>query len=181
MKTPHILMMAAGTGGHVFPALAVSEELTQRGAVIHWLGTPKGMENGLAAPLGYPFHAIDMQGLRGKGIGRLLKLPVTLLSATMAAMKVIRSNQIDMVVGFGGYVTAPGGIAARMTGTPLIIHEQNAIAGMSNRYLAKMATKVLQAFEGTFADSQQDAKLETVGNPVRNTITGVAAPIDRSL
>ncbi len=176
MKTPHILMMAAGTGGHVFPALAVSEELTQRGAVIHWLGTPNGMENRLVEPTDYAFHAINMQGLRGKGIGRLLKLPISLLSATMAATKIIRSNKIDMVVGFGGYVSAPGGIAARMTKTPLIIHEQNAIAGMSNRYLAKMATKVLQAFEHTFADSQLDAKLETVGNPVRNAISGVAEP-----
>ncbi|MBP2280115.1 UDP-N-acetylglucosamine--N-acetylmuramyl-(pentapeptide) pyrophosphoryl-undecaprenol N-acetylglucosamine transferase [Psychrobacter sp. PL19] len=179
MKTPHILMMAAGTGGHVFPALAVAEELTQRGAVIHWLGTANGMENGLVEPTGYTFHAIAMQGLRGKGIGRLLKMPVTLLSAVMAVIKIIRSNQIDMVVGFGGYVTAPGGIAARMTGTPLIIHEQNAIAGMSNRYLAKIATKVLQAFEHTFANSQRDRKLETVGNPVRNAITGVAAPSAR--
>lgn len=176
MKTPHVLMMAAGTGGHVFPALAVSEVLTQRGAVIHWLGTASGMENGLVEPAGYPFHAIAMQGMRGKGIARLFKTPITLLSATMAAIKIIRSNQIDMVVGFGGYVTAPGGIAARMTGTPLIIHEQNAIAGMSNRYLAKIATKVLQAFEYTFADSQSSAKLETVGNPVRNAITGVATP-----
>ncbi|WP_201557284.1 undecaprenyldiphospho-muramoylpentapeptide beta-N-acetylglucosaminyltransferase [Psychrobacter sp. 72-O-c] len=183
MKTPHILMMAAGTGGHVFPALAVSEALTQRGAVIHWLGTENGMENGLVEPAGYTFHAIAMQGLRGKGVGRLLKMPVTLLSATMAVIKIIRSNKIDMVVGFGGYVTAPGGIAARMTGTPLIIHEQNAIAGMSNRYLAKISTKVLQAFENTFANSQLDAKfstkLETVGNPVRNAITGVAAPSAR--
>ena len=179
MKKPHILMMAAGTGGHVFPALAVAEELTQRGAVIHWLGTPNGMENGLVKPTGYSFHAIDMQGLRGKGVGRLLKLPVTLLSATMAAIKVIRNNQIDIVVGFGGYVTAPGGIAARMTSTPLIIHEQNAIAGMSNRYLSKIATKVLQAFEHTFANSELDAKLDTVGNPVRNTITGVVEPTVR--
>ena len=179
MKIPHILMMAAGTGGHVFPALAVAEELTKRGAVIHWLGTPTGMENSLVHPTGYTFHAIHMQGLRGKGVGRLLTLPFTLLSATMAAIKVIRSHQIDMVVGFGGYVTAPGGIAARLTGTPLIIHEQNAIAGMSNRYLAKISNKVLQAFEGTFAHSQPSTTLETVGNPVRNTITGVAAPIDR--
>lgn len=179
MKTPHILMMAAGTGGHVFPALAVAEELTQRGAVIHWLGTLNGMENGLVAPTGYTFHAIAMQGLRGKGVGRLLKMPVTLLSATMAVIKIIRSNQIDMVVGFGGYVSAPGGIAARITSTPLIIHEQNAIAGMSNRYLAKIATKVLQAFENTFANSQLDRKIETVGNPVRNAITGVAAPSAR--
>ena len=176
MKTVNILMMAAGTGGHVFPALAVSEELTRRGAVIHWLGTEAGMENDLVKPTGYAFHPIAMQGLRGKGIGRLLKMPVTLVSATMAAVKIIRSNNIDVVVGFGGYVSAPGGIAARMTGTPLIIHEQNAIAGMSNRYLAKIAVKVLQAFEDTFGNSQSNAKLETVGNPVRNTITGVAAP-----
>ncbi len=179
MKTANILMMAAGTGGHVFPALAVSEELTRRGAVIHWLGTESGMENDLVKPVGYAFHPIAMQGLRGKGIGRLFKMPMTLLSATMAAAKIIRSNNIDMVVGFGGYVSAPGGIAARMTGTPLIIHEQNAIAGMSNRYLAKIASKVLQAFEDTFANSQSSAKLETVGNPVRNTITGVAAPATR--
>ncbi len=159
--------------------LAVSDELTQRGAVIHWLGTPNGMENGLVEPTGYTFHAIDMQGLRGKGIGRLLKMPVTLLSATMAAVKIIRNNQIDVVVGFGGYVTAPGGIAARLTKTPLIIHEQNAIAGMSNRYLSKIATKVLQAFEHTFANSELDAKLETVGNPVRNAITGVDEPTVR--
>ena len=183
MKTPHILMMAAGTGGHVFPALAVSELLAERGAVIHWLGTENGMENRLVAPTDYAFHAIAMQGLRGKGVGRLLKMPITLLSATMAVIKIIRSNKIDMVVGFGGYVTAPGGIAARMTGTPLVIHEQNAIAGMSNRYLAKIATKVLQAFEDTFANSELDSdsnrKLETVGNPVRNAITGVAAPAER--
>lgn len=176
MKKPHILMMAAGTGGHVFPALAVSEELVKRGAVIHWLGTPHGMENGLVEPTGYRFHAIDMQGLRGKGVGRLLKLPMTLLSATMATIRIIRSHQIDVVVGFGGYVTAPGGIAARLTKTPLIIHEQNAIAGMSNRYLSKIATKVLQAFEHTFAHSELDSKVETVGNPVRNTITGVDEP-----
>jgi UDP-N-acetylglucosamine--N-acetylmuramyl-(pentapeptide) pyrophosphoryl-undecaprenol N-acetylglucosamine transferase len=183
MKTPHILMMAAGTGGHVFPALAVSEELTRRGAVIHWLGTPAGMENDLVQPTGYAFHAIAMQGLRGKGIGRLLKLPITLLSTTMAVIKIIRSNKIDMVVGFGGYISAPGGIAARMTGTPLIIHEQNAIAGMSNRYLAKIASKVLQAFDNTFTASQlnttTNSKLQTVGNPVRNAITGVAAPAAR--
>ena len=179
MKTPHILMMAAGTGGHVFPALAVAEALTERGAVIHWLGTASGMENDLVKPVGYTYHPIAMQGLRGKGVTRLLKMPVTLLSATLATIKIIRSNQIDMVVGFGGYVTAPGGIAARLTGTPLIIHEQNAVAGMSNRYLAKIATQVLQAFENTFADSQSSPKLTTVGNPVRNAITGVAEPLRR--
>src|SRR5690606_41482215 len=102
MKTPHILMMAAGTGGHVFPALAVSEELTKRGAVIHWLGTPHGMEIRLVSPTGYPFHAIDMQGLRGKGVGRVLKVQVKLFSARMAAIKVVRGKQRDRVLGSGG-------------------------------------------------------------------------------
>ena len=178
MNKPHILMMAAGTGGHVFPALAVAEELTRRGAVIHWLGTPNGMENDLVRPKGYAFHSIEMQGLRGKGIGRVFKMPFTLSSATMAAIKVIKSNKIDVVVGFGGYVTAPGGLAAKATGVPLIIHEQNAIAGMSNRYLAKMATKVLQAFENTFGDStaKENPKLVTVGNPVREAITAIEPP-----
>ena len=92
MRAPQILMMAAGTGGHVFPALAVAEELSSRGAQIHWLGTPGGMENDLVGPTGYTFHAINMQGLRGKGVGRLLKLPSTLLAATLAAVKIIRAR-----------------------------------------------------------------------------------------
>ena len=179
VNAPRILMMAAGTGGHVFPALAVAQELVNRGAVIHWLGTPAGMENDLVKPTGYSFHAINMQGLRGKGLGRVFKLPSTLLAATLAAVKVIKNNHIDMVIGFGGYVSAPGGLAAKMTKTPLVIHEQNAIAGMSNRYLAKLSNKVLQAFENTFGNSQNINKLETVGNPIRNTISGVVAPAER--
>lgn len=177
-KSPQILMMAAGTGGHVFPALAVAEELANRGATIHWLGTQVGMENDLVKPTGYDYHAINMQGLRGKGLGRLLKLPMTLFAAVMAVTKIIKQNKIDLVVGFGGYVSAPGGIAAKMTKTPLIVHEQNAIAGMSNRYLAKMALNVLQAFDGTFNKGQSD-KVKTVGNPVRNAISGVHAPTER--
>lgn len=175
---PKVLMMAAGTGGHVFPALAVAEELTRRGAEIHWLGTPKGMENDLVRPMGYTFHTIDMQGLRGKGLGRLLKMPFTLSQAMLASIRVIKSYNIDVVVGFGGYISAPGGLAAKTTGTPLIIHEQNAIAGMSNRYLAKLATKVLQAFPGTFGDSESadNLKLETVGNPVREAIYQIEPP-----
>ena len=178
---PNILMMAAGTGGHVFPALAVAEELTKRGAKVHWLGTPQGMENDLVRPVGYTFHTIDMQGLRGKGIGRILKMPFTLSQAMLASIRIIKRNNIDAVVGFGGYVSAPGGLAAKATGTPLIIHEQNAIAGMSNRYLAKLATKVLQAFPNTFGDSEspESPKLETVGNPVRDAICKIPAPEER--
>ncbi|WP_296403971.1 undecaprenyldiphospho-muramoylpentapeptide beta-N-acetylglucosaminyltransferase [Psychrobacter sp.] len=174
-------MMAAGTGGHVFPALAVAEELTKRGAVVHWLGTPQGMENELVRPIGYAFHTIDMQGLRGKGVTRMLKMPVSLSQAMLASIRIIKRNNIDVVVGFGGYVSAPGGLAAKSTGTPLIIHEQNAIAGMSNRYLAKLASKVLQAFPNTFGDSESsdNPKLETVGNPVRDAICKIAPPEER--
>ncbi len=174
---PNILMMAAGTGGHVFPALSVAEELTKRGANIHWLGTPTGMENDLVKPKGYQFHAIDMVGLRGKGIVRLLKLPLTLGNAILQARQIIQENQIDVVVGFGGYVTAPGGIAGKLLGRPLLIHEQNAIAGMSNRYLAKISNKVMQAFTYTFGEDNK--KLITVGNPVREKITQITEPVKR--
>lgn len=186
-----VLMMAAGTGGHVFPALAVASLLKERGAIVHWLGTPTGMENDLVKPQGYDFHAIQMQGLRGKGVGRLLKLPSTLTKAILQAKKVMIDNDIDVVVGFGGYVTAPGGLAAKWLGKPLLIHEQNAIAGMSNRYLAKIADKVMQAFDGTFAttasvtnakvglpthQSSNSNKVMTVGNPVRQDIINAIPP-----
>lgn len=174
-------MMAAGTGGHVFPALAVADELTRRGAIVHWLGTPQGMENDLVRPTGYTFHTIQMHGIRGKGVGRVLKMPMMLSKAVLASIKIIKADNINIVVGFGGYVTAPGGLAARATGKPLVIHEQNAIAGMSNRYLAKVATKVLQAFPNTFGDSDSadNPKLETVGNPVREAICEIAPPESR--
>lgn len=173
-RQPRILMMAAGTGGHVFPALAVAHELQRQGAVVHWLGTVTGMENDLLADSGFTYHAINMQGLRGNGIKRLLQTPTTLLKATLACIKIIQSNQIDIVVGFGGYVTAPGGLAAKFCKKPIVIHEQNAIAGMSNRYLAKMAKKVMQAFPNTFALAED--KVITVGNPVREAITNVPPP-----
>lgn len=172
---PRILIMAAGTGGHVFPAMAVAHELQKQGAVVHWLGTVVGMENDLLADSDFVYHAINMQGLRGNGMARLLKTPTTLLKATLAVIKIIQSNKIDVVVGFGGYVTAPGGLAARFCKKPIIIHEQNAIAGMSNRYLAKMAKKVLQAFPNTFT-ALPEAKVITVGNPVRDAITNVPPP-----
>lgn len=177
----NVLMMAAGTGGHVFPALAVAEELTKRGANIHWLGTPAGMENELVAKHGYPFHAIDMQGLRGKGLARMIKLPFMLFKAVMTARSIIKDNAIDVVVGFGGYVTAPGGLAAKLSGKPLIIHEQNAIAGMSNKNLARQADKVLQAFDGAFdfMASTLGSRLMTVGNPVRGNIANLPEPATR--
>lgn len=173
----NVLLMAAGTGGHVFPALAVADELIFRGAVVHWLGTPNGMENELVAKHGYIMHHIDMQGLRGKGLARAIKLPFMLFKAVMASKKIIKNNNIDVVIGFGGYVTVPGGWASKLSGKPLIIHEQNAIAGMSNKTLALCSEKVLQAFDGAFIGMGD--RLITVGNPVRNAIIHAAPPSER--
>lgn len=179
LKKINVLMMAAGTGGHVFPALAVADEMMARGAVIHWLGTPKGMENELVAKHGHTMHHIDMQGLRGKGLVRAIKLPFMLFKAVMASKNIIKNNDIDVVIGFGGYVTAPGGLAAKLCKIPLIIHEQNAIAGMSNKNLARHADKVLQAFDGAF--DSDGKKVLTVGNPVRQSIANIAPPKERYL
>lgn len=170
---PTVLMMAAGTGGHIFPALAVADELTKKGAKVLWLGTPSGMENALVGDK-YPIHPIDMQGLRGKGLVRMIKMPFMLLSATRQARQVIKDNGVDVVIGFGGYVTMPGGMAAKWSKKPLLIHEQNAIAGMSNRTLANYADKVLQAFDGAFG-----SKAVTVGNPVRSNIGNIPKPENR--
>lgn len=173
----NVLIMAAGTGGHVFPALAVADELKERGANVHWLGTPNGMENELVGKHGYLMHHIDMQGLRGKGLARAIKLPFMLFRAVMASKKVIQNNNIDVVIGFGGYVTVPGGLASRLARKPLIIHEQNAIAGMSNKTLAPYSAKVLQAFDGAFGGLGE--RLMTVGNPVRQAIINTAPPDER--
>ncbi|MDO5651745.1 MAG: undecaprenyldiphospho-muramoylpentapeptide beta-N-acetylglucosaminyltransferase [Moraxella sp.] len=181
MTQKNILMMAAGTGGHVFPALAVADELAKRGMTVHWLGTPNGMENELVAKHGYAFHAIDMQGLRGKGLARVVKLPFMLFKAVMATRAIIKDNNIDVAVGFGGYVTAPGGLATKLAKKPLVIHEQNAIVGMSNKNLARHADKVLQAFDGAFGEmaSSLGKRLVTVGNPVRRDIEDLPTPIQR--
>ncbi len=168
-----VLIMAAGTGGHIFPALAVADELTQRGAVVHWLGTPMGMENTLVGER-YPMHHIAMQGVRGKGVGRLFALPTMLLKALGTAKAIIQQNQIDVVVGFGGYVSVPGGLAAKLMGKPLIIHEQNATAGLANRILARFAQVILQGFSGAFGANT--AKMLTVGNPVRKVICDLPPP-----
>lgn len=168
-----VLIMAAGTGGHIFPALAVADELTQRGAVVHWLGTPMGMENTLVGGR-YPVHHIAMQGVRGKGIGRLLALPTRLWTTIKVVKTIIQTNQIDGVVGFGGYVSVPGGVAAKLMGKPLIIHEQNATAGLANRILARFAQTILQGFGGAFGVNT--AKMLTVGNPVRKAICDLPPP-----
>lgn len=168
-----VLMMAGGTGGHVFPALAVAKELQQQGAVIHWLGTESGIEAELVPDAGIALHYLAIKGLRGKGLLGLLKAPFKIIKATLQAKKIITEIKPHVVVGFGGYVTGPGGVAAKIAGIPLVIHEQNAIAGLTNKLLAKLSDSVMQAFPNTLKNAR------TVGNPVRESVTVLPAPATR--
>lgn len=172
-RVANVMVMAAGTGGHIFPALAVAEKLRSQGVQVHWLATQAGMEHRLVAPSGIQLYPIDIQGLRGNGLRRLIAAPFKIIKATLAAMRLMKALDIDVVVGFGGYVAGPGGLAARLLGIKLVIHEQNAIAGMTNRQLARIATTVLQAFPDAFP---QSSKVRTTGNPVRADILNVSEP-----
>ncbi|MDB5982459.1 MAG: murG, partial [Pseudomonas sp.] len=163
----NVLIMAGGTGGHVFPALACAREFQARGYSVHWLGTPRGIENQLVPEAGLPLHLINMTGLRGKGVLALFKAPFVLLKALLQARKIVKQLRPVCVLGLGGYVTGPGGIAAKLAGVPLIIHEQNAIAGTANRSLVPFASRVCEAFPNTFSAS---AKRRTTGNPVRTEL-----------
>ena len=167
------MMMAAGTGGHVFPALAVAKELQQQGYQVSWLATPTGMENRLLKNHDIPIYQIDIQGVRGNGLVRKVLAPFKILKATLSAMRYMKQLKVDAVAGFGGYVAGPGGLAARALGIPVIIHEQNAIAGFTNTQLSRIAKTVCQAFPNTFA--AQD-KIVTTGNPVRKEITEILNP-----
>lgn len=163
----NVLIMAGGTGGHVFPALACAREFQARGYTVHWLGTPRGIENELVPQAGLPLHRIEMSGLRGKGLLSLLKAPLLLVKALWQARRVLRELRPVCVLGMGGFVTGPGGWAARLAGVPLVIHEQNAVAGTANRSLVPFASRVCEAFPDTFAAS---AKRRTTGNPVREEL-----------
>lgn len=163
----NVLIMAGGTGGHVFPALACAEEFRARGYTVHWLGTPRGIENELVPQAGIALHLIQVSGLRGKGLLSLLKAPLQLVRALFQARRVVAELQPVCVLGMGGFVTGPGGLAARLAGVPLIIHEQNAVAGTANRALAPLARRICEAFPDTFGAS---AKRRTTGNPVRSEL-----------
>lgn len=162
-----VLIMAAGTGGHIFPALTVARLLQSRGVNVEWLGTPAGMENRVLEGTDIELHRLPVSGLRGKGALALFKAPFMLMKSLLGAIKVVRQVKPGCVLGMGGYVTGPGGLAAWLLRVPLIIHEQNAVAGTSNRLLAPLSRHVLQAFPNTFTDS---AKVVTTGNPVRDEI-----------
>lgn len=168
-----VMIMAGGTGGHVFPALAVADELTQRGVEVHWLGTEKGIEARLVPDAGYPLSFITVSGLRGNGALGWLISPFRILKAIRQALGVIRASRPDVVLGFGGFASGPGGVAAWLKKIPLLIHEQNAIPGLTNKLLAKLAARVLTGFPSSF-DNKVDA--QWVGNPVRKQIEDLAMP-----
>lgn len=172
-KKKRLLVMAGGTGGHVFPAIAVAQFLQQQGWDICWLGTQDRMEAQLVPKHGIPIEFIQISGLRGKGIGALIKAPWRILRAIWQARKIIKTYQPHAVLGMGGYVSGPGGVAAKLCGVPIVLHEQNAVAGLTNSWLAKIATKVLQAFPKAFPDA------EVVGNPVRQTLFAMPSPKQR--
>lgn len=170
------LVMAGGTGGHVFPALAIAQRLIADGWQVHWLGSQGGMEVELVTKHGLPISTLPVSGLRGKGVAGLLAAPLKLLRSLAGALAVIRREKPQVVLGFGGFASGPGGVAARLSGIPLIVHEQNAIPGLTNKLLSRIATRTLAAFP------QATEKLpgaRVVGNPVRDVIRAVPEPAQR--
>lgn len=166
-----LMVMAGGTGGHVYPAMAVADYLKTMGWKIVWLCTEGGMENRLIEKNGYEKAMITMQGIRGKGLMGWLLLPVKLAKAFAQSIAAIHRYQPNVVLGMGGFAAFPGGLMARLLGRPLVIHEQNSVAGLTNKVLAKFATQVLAAFPAAFAN-----KAKLVGNPVRADIANLAEP-----
>ena len=174
--TAPILIMAGGTGGHVFPALAVARELQANDATVIWLGTQRGIEAELVPAAGITLEWVRVSGLRGKGLLAWLLAPWRLLVALFDALRVVRRRRPRVVLGMGGFASGPGGLAAWLLGRPLVIHEQNSVAGLTNRLLAGFAREVLEAFPGSFSGR---APTRVVGNPVRPEIFALAEPEQR--
>ncbi len=171
-----ILIMAGGTGGHVFPALALARLLRQQSLPVIWLGTARGMESRVIPAEGIPIERLSVGGLRGKGVLTWVAAPFRLSLALVQALRVMWRYRPLVVVGLGGFVTGPGGLAAWLTRRPLVIHEQNAVAGFTNRVLAHLARQVLEAFPGSFG---HDVHARAIGNPVRADISAVPPPAER--
>jgi UDP-N-acetylglucosamine--N-acetylmuramyl-(pentapeptide) pyrophosphoryl-undecaprenol N-acetylglucosamine transferase len=167
------LVMAGGTGGHIFPGLAVAEALRERGWQVHWLGAPGSMESRIVPPRGFAFETIDFSGVRGKGIKTLLLLPLRLLNAFAQSVQVIRRVKPDVVLGLGGYISFPAGLMSAVLGKPVVLHEQNSVAGLANKVLAVVASRVFSAFPHVLN------KAHWVGNPLRAAFTQQAAPAER--
>lgn len=170
------MILAGGTGGHIFPALAVAEDLRSRGCELRWMGTQAGMEARLVPKEGIAIEWLSVAGFRGKGWRAKLSAPFKLLLACWQAGKILRRFKPDVVLGMGGFVAGPGGIMARILGIPLVIHEQNRIPGTTNRLLVKVARKVLEAFPGSFP---AQAAACCVGNPLRCSIVEAMAQAKR--
>ncbi|MDR2325762.1 MAG: undecaprenyldiphospho-muramoylpentapeptide beta-N-acetylglucosaminyltransferase [Acidovorax sp.] len=164
------LVMAGGTGGHIFPGLAVAQALRERGWRVHWLGAPGSMEARLVPPQGFPLETIEFGGVRGKGLKTLALLPLRLIKAFWQAWRVVRRVQPDVLVGFGGYITFPGGMMGKLAGKKLVLHEQNSVAGTANKVLAAVADEVFTAFPNVFA------KGRWVGNPLREAFVRQPEP-----
>jgi UDP-N-acetylglucosamine--N-acetylmuramyl-(pentapeptide) pyrophosphoryl-undecaprenol N-acetylglucosamine transferase len=167
------LVMAGGTGGHIFPGLAVARALRARGWRVHWLGTPGGMESRIVPPEGFAFEAIDFAGVRGKGPVAIALLPLRLLKAFWQSLRVVRRVRPDVLVGLGGYVTFPGGMMGVLLGKPLVLHEQNSVAGMANKVLSGIADRVFTAFPRVIKQAAW------VGNPLREAFLQQPAPAQR--
>ena len=169
------IIMAGGTGGHVFPAISLAQELVRRGWSIHWLGGHRGIETRAVPEAGFDMTVLGTRALRGQGVGGKFMGVLAVFKALIKAFSVLRAQRPDLVVSLGGYTSGPGGLAARLMGVPLVLHEQNAVAGMTNKILAKLAQAVAQAFPNTFAGAQ------TTGNPVRPEILAMAGPAERGV
>jgi UDP-N-acetylglucosamine--N-acetylmuramyl-(pentapeptide) pyrophosphoryl-undecaprenol N-acetylglucosamine transferase len=165
--------MAGGTGGHVFPALAVAQELAARGWQVSWLGTPDSFESRVVPAQGFELDTIASFRLRGQGVLNLVLAPLRLLRALVQAWRVLRRRRPQVVLGMGGFASGPGGLISRVLGMPLVVHEQNAIPGMTNRWLARVATRVLEAFPGSFPTK---TGAQAVGNPIRAEIATLPEP-----
>lgn len=170
-----VMILAGGTGGHIFPGLAVAQALRTRGAAVSWLGADGAMETRLVPQHDIPIDTIAVRGLRGKGVATLLGAPLRVLAAVRAAVRVLRARQPKVVVSFGGYAAGPGGLAAKLRGIPLVVHEQNRAPGMTNRVLARFARAVLAGFPQTFGGARE----QVVGNPVRSDIAQLPPPAQR--
>jgi UDP-N-acetylglucosamine--N-acetylmuramyl-(pentapeptide) pyrophosphoryl-undecaprenol N-acetylglucosamine transferase len=167
------LIMAGGTGGHIFPGLAVAESLREAGWRVHWLGVPGNMESQWVPQRGFAFEPVEFGGVRGKGIISLALLPMRLLKAFWQSIQVVRRVKPDVVVGLGGYITFPGGMMSVLLGKPLVLHEQNSVAGMANRVLAEVADCIFTAFPNVLK------KAVWVGNPLRQDFLNKPAPAER--
>lgn len=177
-RSPRILVMAGGTGGHVFPALAVAKHLAEKGWQVRWLGTADRMEARLVPQYGFDIEFIDIKGVRGNGLIRKLAAPFKIIRSIIQAKAVINDFKPNVILGMGGFASGPGGVAGKLSGVPVVLHEQNAIPGMTNKLLSKIAKKVLCAFPNTFGSDV--ANVEVVGNPIRQELIALGAQIKTS-